>query len=172
MDYFERVLNPENWFAQSWQMFEAASVLWESLLKKEPILSERDTQRQSGSLKGALLLLGLAAENALKGAYVYKNAPDLSKERLSAKHFHEKAHDLNDVASRLGLSLKPEHSVLLERLSSSVQWSSKYKAPLKKSDLDELIHGVKMGSTDLDAIENLIEDLQRQSGYSEEKGWP
>ena len=172
MDFADRILNPESWFTQSWQMFEAASVLWENLLRRDPVLSERDSQRQAGSLKGALLLLGLSAENALKGAYVCKNAPDLSSEKLRSRHFHDRAHDLNEVASRLELSLDEDQVGLLTRLTTSIQWSSKYRAPLKKSDLDELTQSLAMRSTDLDAIEALIEDLQRRSGYSETLGWP
>jgi hypothetical protein len=171
MEFSERILKPESWFNQSWQMFEAALVLWEHLLERNAIFSERDTHRQVGSLKGALLLLGLSAENALKGTYVYEHVPDLSRDRLNPAHFHEKAHDLNEVASKLELSLEVGQVELLARLTTSIQWSSKYRAPLKKADLRELTMGMPLRSTDFDDVENLIESLQKRAGYNEEFGW-
>lgn len=171
MEFSNRVLNPESWFKQSWEMFEAANVLWIYLMERNPTYSERDSQRDVGSLKGALLLLGLSVENALKGAYVYLNKPDISDGRLSPRHFHDAPHDLNDIAGKLGLSLDANQCLLLTRLTMCIQWASKYKAPLKKSDLDEMKSKVMLKSSDLGDIEEFIDALQNQSGYSKSSGW-
>ncbi len=66
-------------------------------------------------MKGAMLLLGLAAENALKGALVHKSKPDLSRDRLDPRHFHEKAHDLNAIAKKLNLRLTDKQIELLNQ---------------------------------------------------------
>lgn len=66
-------------------------------------------------MKGAMLLLGLAAENALKGAFVYRSQPELSRDRLDPKHFHDRAHDLNDSAKKLSLELTETQEELLKR---------------------------------------------------------
>lgn len=172
MKFETRVLIPEHWFSQSWEMFEASAILWSTLLERDPVVSERDNRRNIGAMKGALLLLGLAVENALKGVYVHKEKPDISRDKLSSKHFHEQPHDLIDIANRLNLSLTTEHKNLLERLTRCVQWQSKYRAPLKKVDLDRAEGDLTLSSTDFDKVEKMIEELQGQSGYDESTGWP
>jgi hypothetical protein len=124
-------------------------------------------------MKGAMLMLGLAAENALKGAFVYKSKPDLSSNKLAPKFFHKHTHDLNDVANKLNLSLTKQENALLNRLSMFVQWASKYKAPLRQTDHQNAQNNIKMQyPSDFDKVEDLINSLQLQSGYSEEFGWP
>lgn len=59
-------------------MPEATRGLYEILASSSPILSEQDNYRRVETMKGAMLLLGLAAENALKGAIVSRPKPDLS----------------------------------------------------------------------------------------------
>ncbi len=124
-------------------------------------------------MKGAMLFLGLAVENALKGAVVHKAKPDLRNGKLSPKHFHEYAHDLKDVADKLELDLSDIPSDYLDRLSMFVQWASKYKTPLRRVDYDMSQGKIKMQvPSDFDRAKILIGRLQAFSGYSEENGWP
>lgn len=144
IEFEESVSTPENWFRQSWQMFEASKSLYKVFSDREQIRSEKDNYRQVGAMKGAMLLLGLSAENALKGAFVYQSKPDTSKDRLNPKHFHDTAHDLTDVARRLNLELTDVQLELLARLTIFVQWASKYQAPLRKSELQQASGKIKL----------------------------
>lgn len=172
LEFEEGVSNPENWFRQSWQMFEASKYLYEILSDSERIRSENDNYRQVGAMKGAMLLLGLSAENALKGAFVYQSNPDISNGQLFSKHFHDTAHDLTEVARRLNLELTDVQSDLLERLTIFVRWASKYQVPLKKSELQRASGKIKlMHPSDYKNVENLISGLQIKSGFDETHSW-
>ena len=173
IEFEEGVSNPENWFRQSWQMFEASKSLYEVFSGREKIRSEMDNHRQIGAMKGAMLFLGLSAENALKGAFVYTSKPDTLRDRLNPKHFHDNAHDLTDVARKLDLELTDAQLDLLERLTIFVQWASKYQAPLRKSELQKATGRIKLVyPSDYTDVENLILGLQVKSGFDETHGWP
>jgi hypothetical protein len=136
IEFEEGVTSSESWFRQSWDMYEASKALYGVLSGDDSIQSERDNHRQVGALKGAMLLLGLSAENALKGAFVCRSKSDISGDRLNSKHFHDVAHDLSDIARKLGLELSETHMALLQRLTIFVQWASKYQTALRKTDHD------------------------------------
>lgn len=173
IEFEESVSTPESWFRQSWEMYEASKALYEVFSDREPIQSEHDNYRRVGAMKGAMLLLGLSAENALKGAYVFQSKPDLSKDRLDPKHFHKIAHDLSDVARKLDLDLTESQRDLLERLTMFVQWASKYQAPLRKSEHEKASGKMKLVyPSDYELVEDLISDLRNDSGFDETYGWP
>jgi len=173
IEFEEGVTSSESWFRQSWEMYEASKALYGVLAGDDPTQSERDNHRQVGALKGAMLLLGLSAENALKGAFVYRSKPDISRDRLNPKHFHDVAHDLSDIARKLGLELSETHMALLQRLTIFVQWASKYQTALRKTDHDRAAGKIKLVyPSDFDLVEKLISDLQSRSGYAEGSGWP
>jgi hypothetical protein len=173
IEFEEGVSTPESWFRQSWEMFEASKALYRVLADREAIRCEQDNYRRVGAMKGAMLLLGLSAENALKGAFVYQFKPDLSKDRLNPKHFHDTAHDLTDVARKLNFGLTDAQFDLLERLTIFVQWASKYQAPLRKTEHERAIGKIKLVyPSDYALVEELISDLQSNSGFDETHGWP
>ncbi len=174
MIHFEEAISsPENWFRQSWEMFEASKALYSVLAAGDPVRSEKGNYREVGSMKGAMLMLGLSAENALKGAFVYRSKPDLSRGKLDPKHFHKTAHDLADIAEKLNLDLSVIQIRLLDRLTIFVQWASKYQAPLRKREQKRAEGKIKlMYPSDYDLVEELISDLQRKSGFDERRGWP
>lgn len=131
MIQFEETLSPENWFRQSWEVFEASKVLygvWPQAIQFEVRrgLSEVD------SMKGPMLMFGLSAENALKDAFVYRSKPVLSRGKLDPKHLHKTAHHLADIAEKLNLDLPVVQLRLLGRLTIFVQWGKKYQSPLRK----------------------------------------
>lgn len=172
IEFNERVLTPANWFRQSWQMFEASKSLYDVFARQEQIQTEKDNDRHVGAMKGAMLLLGLSAENALKGAFVYRSRPDISGDKLSPKHFHNNSHDLIEVAQKLSLELSDAQFDLLERLTIFVQWASKYQAPLKKSELLQAKKKLKLVyPSDYKSLEDLIHVLQANSGFDEMHGW-
>ncbi|MCW8355284.1 hypothetical protein N5P32_05045 [Marinomonas pontica] len=172
IEFKDGVLTPANWFRQSWQMFEASKSLYDVFSSQEQIQTEKDNYRHVGAMKGAMLLLGLSAENALKGAYIYRSNPDISGDKLLSKHFHNKSHDLIEIAGKLSLELSDAQVDLLERLTIFVQWASKYQAPLRKSELLQASGKLKLEyPSDYKSLEDLIHVLQANSGFDEIHGW-
>jgi len=169
----ETVESPEAWFRQAWQMLEASKVNFDAFNDCKVLRTDRDMHRKNGLMDAAKLCLSLALENAFKGAYVYLSKPDLSDNKLNTKHFHEKAHDLVDLADRLGLFLSDGERILLRRLTSFIVWAARYNAPLTERAFKDFDGEHKITYPhDFDYVEKLIESLQRQSGYSDERGWP
>ena len=169
----ETVEVPEAWFRQAWQMFEASKVNFDAFRDCNVLKTDRDMHRKNGLMDAAKLCLSLALENAFKGAYVYLSKPDLSGNKLNTKHFHKKAHDLVDLADRLELRLLDSERIFLKRLTSFIVWAARYNAPLTENVFKDFEGEHKITYPhDFDYVEKLIENLQRQSGYSEENGWP
>lgn len=175
VEFEEGVSIPENWLRQAWQLFEAAKALYESMDGMSLPKTEIETYREVGSMKAIMLLLGLAAENALKGALVYKFPPDTSGERLKSSHFQNngRQHDLLAIAQRMNFTISEERRALLERLTIFVQWASKYQAPLRKSEQEKASGNLYLRPPmDFRHVETLIQELQTHAGYSNDSGWP
>ena len=100
IEFEEAVSTPENWLRQAWQLFEASKVLYQSMDGASIPKSEVETYREVGTIKGTMLLMGLAVENALKGALVHKLPPDTSDGRIDSSHFldNRRQHDLAAIA--------------------------------------------------------------------------
>lgn len=175
IEFEEGVSTPENWLRQAWQLFEASKVLYQSMDGVEVPRTESETHREVGAMKGVMLLMGLAVENALKGAFVHEFPPDTSGGRLKSTHFQDngRQHDLIAIAEKMNFLISDEYQPLLERLTIFVQWASKYQAPLRNSE-----HVNASGklyfrpSMDFTLVEKLIENLQIHAGYNDKNGWP
>lgn len=174
MQSFEEVVGtPEAWFSKAWQMYEASVANFDAFRDLKIVTTERELHRQNGLMQTSKLCLALSLENALKGAFVYLSKPDLSRNKLDPKHFHEKAHDLVDLAKRLGFRLTKEETQLLSRLSSFIIWAARYSAPLSGNAYVQFDGENKITfPTDFDYVEKLIVKLQNKSGYSDTSGWP
>ena len=110
IEFEEGISTPENWLRQAWQLFAASRVLHQSMDGASSPMSEVDTYREVGTIKAMMLLMGLAVENALKGALIHKQPPDTSAGRLKSSHFQDKgqAHDLVAIAQKLDLPITQE----------------------------------------------------------------
>ncbi|MEA5445565.1 hypothetical protein VCB98_07015 [Gammaproteobacteria bacterium AB-CW1] len=175
IEFEEAVSTPENWLRQAWQLLEAAKALYQSMDGMRLPKTEAETYREVGSMKGIMLLLGLAVENALKGALVYKFPPDTSGGRLRSSHFqgNGRQHDLVAIAQRMKFPISDEYRPLLERLSIFVQWASKYQVPLRKSEQKKASGNLYLRPpTDIKLVEALITDLQSYAGFDNDDGWP
>jgi hypothetical protein len=156
-------------------MFEASKVLFSSLENRPHPLTEQHNYRRAGALKGAMLLLGLAVESALKGALVFGSTPDLSNGKLDRKHFQDEgfSHNLNMIAAKLRNPIDNELMELLERLTVFVQWASKYQSALRKTDHNQGQNKILLHyPNDYKNVNRLINELQKRSGFDEENGWP
>jgi hypothetical protein len=174
----ETVESPEIWFQKAWEMFEASKINFEAFKNHNSMSTDRDRHRKNGLMSAAKLCLSLAIENGLKGAYVYKLKPEFSKNKysenkFSPKHFHERSHDLGDLAYKLGIELSQDDNVLLKRFSSFIIWAAKYKSPLSEEEFTKFQgENILSYPKDFEFVEHLLEVLQLQSGYSIENGWP
>jgi hypothetical protein len=80
------------------------------------------------------LLLGFAAENFVKAAYV--KVLGLREDRgvtIDALPQGLKRHDLSAIASDTGIVFSDPERELLRRLTPIVQWAGRYAAPTKAS---------------------------------------
>ena len=173
MSEFEsKISSPEAWFHQAWEMFEASKVNFEMFAAQKSQATNSERQRKLGLMKGSMLLLGLAIENALKGALVHKTPPKLKNGYLSAnKYFHNKAHNLLEVATKLDLELSSNEEKFLERLSTHIQWASRYKTPLNESAYISAIGNLQNSQSDFQFGREFIEKLQNKSGFCSKNGW-
>ncbi|MGO2232428.1 hypothetical protein B6N13_04460 [Marinomonas sp. UCMA 3892] len=154
-------------------MFEASVVTYDSFQSYSSQQTDKDRQRSVGLMKGAMLFLALAVENALKGAYVHIEKPEVKNGKVNSKHFHKHSHDLKDVAMKLDLNLTDDLKLYLDRLSMFIQWASRYKAPLREIDYIQSRGQIRLKHpSDFENAKNLINVLQQQSGYVEGRGWP
>tara|TARA_B100001063_G_scaffold207116_1_gene202825 strand:- start:3122 stop:3595 length:474 start_codon:yes stop_codon:yes gene_type:complete len=154
-------------------MFEASVVTYDSFQSYNSQQTDKDRQKALGLMKGAMLFLALAVENALKGAYVHLDKPEVKNGKVSSKHFHKYSHDLKDIAMKLDLNLTDDSKSYLDRLSMFIQWASRYKTPLREIDYINSQGQIQLRyPSDFDNAKNLINVLQQQSGYVEGKGWP
>lgn len=170
----EGTSTPGNWFRQADQMLKASEVLNEAMLNIKNPKREMDIHRKTGMMKGAMLLLGLAAENALKGAICHNLPPDISSGNLKSKHFQDngQSHDLLEIAKKSGVTITPKRKYTLERLTIFVQWAAKYQAPLRKVDHEKAEGMLRFyPSVDYRVVESLITDLHRMVGYEDHIGW-
>lgn len=174
MQSFEEVVGtPESWFRKAWQMYEASVANFDAFRNLRIVTTERELHRKNRLMQASKLCLALSLENAFKGAFVYSEKPDLSRNRLDPKHFHKKAHDLVDLAIRLGFTLTPEETQLLSRFSSFIIWAARYSAPLTENAFLQFDGENKITfPTDFEYVEKLIVKLQNESGYSESSRWP
>jgi len=172
INFEDGISEPENWFRQAWEMYEASKTVYQALADQERPRTEQDNYRRVGLMKGAMLMLGLSAENALKGALVFQSKPDVSKGKMSSGHFHEKPHDLIEVAEKLDLDLTGKQKDLLVRLTLFVQWASKYQVPLREYEYINAQGKLTLTyPSDYAMVEELILALQRNCGFNGESGW-
>jgi len=95
-----------------------------------------------GYIKGTLLLLSAAVENALKAARIKqlkskelfkKGKPNWDVLGNSWKH-----HDLLGLSSQIGLAISNEERALLEMMSRMARWAGRFQAPLFPDEFQEV----------------------------------
>lgn len=175
LTFAETVSTPEHWFRQAWQMLEASQVLVEQVTKSKIVNSEKDLFRKVGSLKGAMLLLALSIENALKGLHVHISEPDLSSGKLNVRQFVDNGnpHDLNAIVRKLQYPISQGEEELLSRLTVFLIWAAKYQAPLKEIEHESAAKAKRLNfPNDVALAQELIKKLQGQAGFDPGNGWP
>lgn len=112
------------WKHRSDDLFDAASIVWHTQGvgvhkdgKVEPVLHYH---------RPAYLLMGLCLEGLLKGLLVARNPLLVGQGKLDGSL---KTHDLAKLLSAAKILFKKEEEDLINRLTTSVVWMSKYPIP-------------------------------------------
>ena len=136
MSEFERsVRDPESWLKQAQQFLIAGKELSSLIIHQGP-RTESSLQRQSGALKGTLLLLAVSAENSFKAVKVFKSGISIKNGKINASSFSggRSGHDLSLLAKDVGYEIPPGHTDFLERLSKIARWAGKYQHPFTEAE--------------------------------------
>lgn len=167
-EYLDDFTDANEWFESANGLMANASILWgeatvtiESVVelsnKEESISDEQRTLASRGGwcMDSALLLAGLALENALKGILISQNPEtteisvkmdgegNLISARISSIGGSDPTHDLPTLAREAGLfEIENNPAVedptefsrferILKQLTHSIQWGSRYPVPLE-----------------------------------------
>ena len=119
-----------------------------------------------GLIHSALLLLGLAVENAAKAVYVARDPSLLSMERLDQfPNSSDKGHGIGSLVAGL-FALTEAESDLLSRLQEHVVWAGRYPIPRASTRYHDAHHPVNKRSMHPDDFRlawSLIERLQEEA---------
>jgi hypothetical protein len=150
------------WLEYARSLQYSAEVLRDHLLSRmdvPPVLRRVETL---GLVHSTMLLLGLAAENLIKGVYVAQNPGLVTREKLDRSLWtSDGGHGIKDFARSL-LTLEPEEVELLGRLQEHVVWAGRYPIPTKSSRYYDSEHPqdmLKFNTIDFQMAERLFEKL-------------
>jgi len=121
-------------------LLEAARVLVEALATPE---GENSTElsglRDIGCMGGALLLMGLAVENAFKAVWVHRNPPSLKNGRIKPSQLGggKTGHSLLILSRQIGLTLSKDEETVLQRFEAYTKWLGKYRVSLSEGPYNE-----------------------------------
>lgn len=129
--------DPRSWFKSAASLRRAAEILWAEI---EPGLHPanmdpeqrwaRESARRLKSYPALLLLMGLALENAIKGATLRADPSRTGPTGLPDWGRH--GHDLEWLFGDAGFSLTDLERDLVRRLGRAVVWSGRYPVPMPK----------------------------------------
>ena len=179
---FEQAIEkPEIWLSHSWQLYYSGLMLSEQfrLDFENPKIhgNSHDGHKQVGYMSSAQLLIGLAVENALKGAIISKQPKLVENGKFDIKKIGggKNNHGLNDLAENAQISMSPSRKDLLDRLTIYVIWAGKYGAPFKEIDYKNAQQKKSLTlkfPSDLTIAREIIEECEIKAGYEKQKGWP
>jgi hypothetical protein len=88
---------------------------------------------------GALLLMGLAVENAFKAVWVRRNPPSLKDGRIKPSQLGggKTGHSLLTLSRQIGFTLSQDQESVLKRLEAYTLWLGKYQVSLSEGPYNE-----------------------------------
>ena len=117
-----------NWVGEADSLLVAAQAVWAVFEAAAHGPEEGRTTARMRQSRVALLLLGLAIENIVKGFLIQK-APGKAP----------RSHDLLALAGETGIQLAPQEAKTLSLLSEIVVWAGRYPTPAKiQNSLDHV----------------------------------
>lgn len=143
------VSDPVAWWLMGDRMWKAAQVLATELrgilsllpvgeppvdLKKDPDPPNAFVDLRVDLIWPTALLLGFAAENFVKAAYVKVLAIGKDGRTVDALPKRLKRHDLSAIAGETGIRFSNPERELLRRLTPIVQWAGRYSVPTRASE--------------------------------------
>lgn len=162
--------DPREWLRQAHQMLEAARALYEKFQwareqSKRGSYSECiDASQHVGYFKGALLLIGFAAENALKALIVHQAHSRTNESQLSLSIFGRDPHDLTKLCDIASLELQPFENQLLVRLSTVIKWAGRYRLPRTEAQFEDAKRADPLQlsyPSDLEMIESILDQVRQ-----------
>jgi hypothetical protein len=101
--------------------------------------SEAENDKRVGCVRAALLLLGIATENALKAVVVSQGTVVVANGKVDRKSLGggRSGHDLRVLAEGAGIKLSEYEQRLLHRLSKIILWAGRYQQPLSEAEFSE-----------------------------------
>jgi hypothetical protein len=133
-EFYElRGRDPHVWLEYALSLMYSAEVLRDHLLSRMEVPPGLRRVETLGLVHSTMLLLGLAAENLIKGVYVAQNPCIVTREKLDRSLWtSDGGHGLKDFARSL-LKLEPEEVERLGRLQEHLVWAGRYPIPTKSS---------------------------------------
>ncbi|MBI1259800.1 MAG: hypothetical protein GC204_20220 [Chloroflexi bacterium] len=123
------------------RVYKMESEVTSKLRPGQAVPSERENEIGKNQIYPALMMMGYAIENALKGVIVAGKVELVSREKVDKSL---KIHDLCALAGKAGITLGADEAGLLKMLEHYVTWSGRYPIPLHGKDYREFKAGRRL----------------------------
>ncbi|MFA6533472.1 MAG: hypothetical protein WCT22_05800 [Patescibacteria group bacterium] len=147
------------WNVHSNELYNAAKILWNYQTINNTMTINNPLRKKIGEKIHrfhwtAIMLMGLSLETSLKGKIIKEN-PLLASDKEFPKNL--KNHNLVSLFDKAKISYNKDEKLLLERLTASIKWISKYPIPLEPSDFNS--NDIIRSENDFVASETLRERI-------------
>ena len=158
-DFELRARDPQTWLSAARQLLSAADTMNASLIALSKEHEDHWREAQVGSLKAAMLLAGLALENALKALAVARGSLSIELGALRLKGpFGD--HNLSGMARTLGVFEDEASRDLLRRLTAAVRWAARYPVPKSGAQMPDGGVVLSFLYTDIEATRSLLAEVE------------
>lgn len=143
--------NPGSWIAAAERLKRASDILRETWLGdlSEMLSDLNETLRRVGAgesfpahtpvLPPAVLLAGLAIEDALKGILIARDPDRFVQPRASSPDrlvdWGSRGHDLTWLMAEADVAASPEEAAVLRNLNDFIMWAGRYPVALRASEM-------------------------------------
>lgn len=151
------------WLEKAQGLKYCALILKNHLLASVDTPPSRRRVETNALFDSTLLLLGLAFENLIKGAYIAQEPERVDKYRLDRSSWQaDSGHGISEFAKTL-THLDTEEEDLLQRLQESIVWASRFPIPTKSSryhDSRSPVNKRRLSTRDFKVAEDLFNRLE------------
>lgn len=151
------------WLEKAQGLKYCALILRNHLLASVDTPPNKRRVETNGLFDSTLLLLGLAFENLIKGAYIAQEPERVDKMRLDRSLWQaDSGHGISEFAKSL-THLNPDEEDLLQRLQESIVWASRFPIPTKSSryhDSRSPVNKRQLSTRDFEVADGLFKKLE------------
>lgn len=163
--YALKLLDPLQWVEQGLGLFYAAESLRDRLMS---ILDDPPADRRVetlGLVNGAMLLLGLSLENAIKGVYIALNPKVVTSDGVDKTSWGgDGGHGIRELAHSV-TAVSAAENELLNRLQEHIVWAGRYPIPNKSSRYHGSQHPINLQTfkdSDFLLAKSLLDRLKKE----------